>query len=1170
MTENEIVLNRADSAVIARDYYLAARLYKSLLTKQPGDEVLLARLGNLYVKSGKDDDAMPYFQKIIDSNPENIDALVAMGGIFRRTKEYEKSIEVLEKAIAAGAHDPQINYNIGFTYKFMGQYDKAIEYFRSVVDENPNDVLAYNHIGTILAMSKNHEEAINAYKKGLNIDPNHPVLHLNMAKSFEALNQNENAAASYKAALRSKPGWTEAIECYIKLLLRTRHRKTAERLVSQTLGLNPRNAELYILLGNCLAAQSDFKGALDSYQKALSVSPDSKNAISGMAVMSEKLGRNADSMEFAQKLEQLEPENLDYLKQYADILLSSNHFDAALKRINNVLHREPKSLPALNLLGQYYLCTENDSKADSVYRDIESINPAYVEHYRDAAMRCRQIGNVAKAQRYVSKYLEAKPEDPAGLLVYAMLTELSGAKNSTLAAYNKVLKYDRYNAVALEAVKRLKKEIAEKAALMEELEKSRQNDFSEDLSEVALDIDDEQFEESEKDENSEKAGDDFDLDVWESEQNMEIEEENDDSMLDFADENLDMPEKQPVSLDDLVNADKPLEPDLRSAGKTGGVNKEPSGYGLPQMEEFDDDDLFNPPQNQMPQGRKLPQVDNSTGRNVPDFSEEANDSRKISDVPQDLKNLLDKVQQESEDVLKQAERAAKKAEKSAKDAARTADELSRILDEHENKAQSAEDKAEPTDAVDELAEDMEDPADAMGELAENMAEPSDAVDELAEDKADPADAVEELAEDMEDPADAVEELAEDKADPANAVGELAEGMADPADAVGELAEDMEDPADAVDELAEDMEEPTDAVGELAEDMGESTDAVDELAEDKAEPTDAVDELAGDMEDPADAVDELAEDMGESTDAVEELAEDMADPADAMGELAEDMEESTDAVEELAGDIGDPSDVVGELVEDMEEPTDAVGELAEDMADPANAVDELAEYMGEPSDAVEEQAEYKAEPADAVEEPLEELEELAEADEYDELDSEFEEFEDFEQTESLETLEPAENKPGLLKKTAELVPAIENAFKDSNAAEENHDLLKLFETLLSLSEFLPQEKKALFKASKNRIQLEFVISRLAGRPGLLAAAQKLRKTSPISPESHEETAAVELSGQDLTNAVLDMIAGLSANVKDASLSSALDRFCSEARNAVNEEPAFNDADDNSLNLMDSMF
>ena len=1100
MTENEIVLNRADSAVIARDYYLAARLYKSLLTKQPGDEVLLARLGNLYVKSGKDDDAMPYFQKIIDSNPENIDALVAMGGIFRRTKEYEKSIEVLEKAIAAGAHDPQINYNIGFTYKFMGQYDKAIEYFRSVVDENPNDVLAYNHIGTILAMSKNHEEAINAYKKGLNIDPNHPVLHLNMAKSFEALNQNENAAASYKAALRSKPGWTEAIECYIKLLLRTRHRKTAERLVSQTLGLNPRNAELYILLGNCLAAQSDFKGALDSYQKALSVSPDSKNAISGMAVMSEKLGRNADSMEFAQKLEQLEPENLDYLKQYADILLSSNHFDAALKRINNVLHREPKSLPALNLLGQYYLCTENDSKADSVYRDIESINPAYVEHYRDAAMRCRQIGNVAKAQRYVSKYLEAKPEDPAGLLVYAMLTELSGAKNSTLAAYNKVLKYDRYNAVALEAVKRLKKEIAEKAALMEELEKSRQNDFSEDLSEVALDIDDEQFEESEKDENSEKAGDDFDLDVWESEQNMEIEEENDDSMLDFADENLDMPEKQPVSLDDLVNADKPLEPDLRSAGKTGGVNKEPSGYGLPQMEEFDDDDLFNPPQNQMPQGRKLPQVDNSTGRNVPDFSEEANDSRKISDVPQDLKNLLDKVQQESEDVLKQAERAAKKAEKSAKDAARTADELSRILDEHENKAQSAEDKAEPTDAVDELAEDMEDPADAMGELAENMAEPSDAVDELAE----------------------------DKADPANAVGELAEGMADPADAVGELAEDMEDPADAVDELAEDMEEPTDAVGELAEDMGESTDAV------------------------------------------EELAEDMADPADAMGELAEDMEESTDAVEELAGDIGDPSDVVGELVEDMEEPTDAVGELAEDMADPANAVDELAEYMGEPSDAVEEQAEYKAEPADAVEEPLEELEELAEADEYDELDSEFEEFEDFEQTESLETLEPAENKPGLLKKTAELVPAIENAFKDSNAAEENHDLLKLFETLLSLSEFLPQEKKALFKASKNRIQLEFVISRLAGRPGLLAAAQKLRKTSPISPESHEETAAVELSGQDLTNAVLDMIAGLSANVKDASLSSALDRFCSEARNAVNEEPAFNDADDNSLNLMDSMF
>ena len=45
MSEYEIILNRADSAVISRDYSLATRLYKSLLEKNSEDKTLLFKMG---------------------------------------------------------------------------------------------------------------------------------------------------------------------------------------------------------------------------------------------------------------------------------------------------------------------------------------------------------------------------------------------------------------------------------------------------------------------------------------------------------------------------------------------------------------------------------------------------------------------------------------------------------------------------------------------------------------------------------------------------------------------------------------------------------------------------------------------------------------------------------------------------------------------------------------------------------------------------------------------------------------------------------------------------------------------------------------------------------------------------------------------------------------------
>ena len=97
--ERDYLLHRAKKAVVARDFSLAERLYKGFLRKNPHDVPILSELGSVYVRSGKDAEALDVYQKIIEKDGGNFNALNSLAGIYRRLKRYDESIAVLETAL---------------------------------------------------------------------------------------------------------------------------------------------------------------------------------------------------------------------------------------------------------------------------------------------------------------------------------------------------------------------------------------------------------------------------------------------------------------------------------------------------------------------------------------------------------------------------------------------------------------------------------------------------------------------------------------------------------------------------------------------------------------------------------------------------------------------------------------------------------------------------------------------------------------------------------------------------------------------------------------------------------------------------------------------------------------------------------------------------------------
>lgn len=458
MSDRNILLQRAKSAVVARDYVTAVRLYKNLIADDPYDRDLKIQLGHLYVKSGDDDNALGVFNGIIQSDPENIcvpenvDILIAIGGIYRRQKKYDESIEILGQAQKAGGGNSKtqgtVSYNLGFTYRQMGKLKEAIDCFEDVVAANPNDVLAFNHLGAIYALEKKHDKAIVAYQKGLKTDPNHPVLLLNLAKSYEANKENQKALSAYEAALRSKPGWDEAIDGYSDLLMSSNRVKEADDILSNALKINPDDVKMRTKMGHVYNRQSIYESAELQFKKALEIDDGYKSALTGMAFSQEKLGKNSEAVKTIQKAVELNPDDVDVLKQSAQILISANYLSAAYEKISHLWKLDQNDVQTVNLLGQYYICKGDEAKVESCFDKIQRIDPEYKEVFKDWGKRFAQKGDMKTAVEYLKAAVEENPDDSNAKVDLATIYERQGKNSEALALYKDAIAKDIHNVLS--------------------------------------------------------------------------------------------------------------------------------------------------------------------------------------------------------------------------------------------------------------------------------------------------------------------------------------------------------------------------------------------------------------------------------------------------------------------------------------------------------------------------------------------------------------------------------------------------------------------------------------------------------------------------------------------------------------------------------------------------
>ena len=463
-----LVLAKAQNAVLAHDWVTAARLYKELLQGNEKNVDYLMELGSIYVKAGEDEKAIPYFQQIITCYPHYIDAMNNLGAIFRRLKRYDESIAILKKAKSEGRDSGSVNYNLGFTYKEMKKYEEAIDSFELVIVENPDDVLAYNHLGSIYYAQKNYDKSISSFKRGLQVDPNHPILNYNLARCYEDSKNIPDAIRCYEATLKTRPGWKDAIRDFSELLIKGQKNKEAQDLVEKSIKLHPTDGDLMCILGRIFLNQFDYDNASKTFKKADSVKPNDIKILTGFSQALEKGDNISAALEKALEASEIDPNNNDVRKQYAHVLLSAQRYEQALEQVKLLDSDTNGSDPqVLDLYGQYYICRGDEASAKEYYDKIQKLNHNYKEYMLEASDRYSQIGNLDKAQDYAQQFVDRRSQSPEGYNRLGKIAIAKGDLKTAKEVFEKGQKLCKPNIIASKGLAKIESELSKNPALSE-------------------------------------------------------------------------------------------------------------------------------------------------------------------------------------------------------------------------------------------------------------------------------------------------------------------------------------------------------------------------------------------------------------------------------------------------------------------------------------------------------------------------------------------------------------------------------------------------------------------------------------------------------------------------------------------------------------------------------
>lgn len=314
----------------------------------------------------------------------------------------------------ASRADAYFNFTMGHMYAELAamygnrsEYiSKAIDYYKAAVKADPGATLITEEIAGLYVQAGRLDEAVTEMEDRLKKDP----------KAVDALRVLGNIYARMigDGNRINQDMLRKAIEQYQKIV-----------------EIQPTDADSWLFLGRLQRAARNSLEAEKDYRKALELSPDNEEAMTGLAMLYADLGDTKRAIEMLKQVADRNPSQSS-LTTLAQAYENMRDYTNAALILRKAVELDPSDLDIKRGLAQDLILANRLDEAIAVYNEIAEADPQDPEAFLRLSQIYRQQRDLPKARQAMDRAKKAEPDNPEVRYNEVSLLEAEGRNADAL------------------------------------------------------------------------------------------------------------------------------------------------------------------------------------------------------------------------------------------------------------------------------------------------------------------------------------------------------------------------------------------------------------------------------------------------------------------------------------------------------------------------------------------------------------------------------------------------------------------------------------------------------------------------------------------------------------------------------------------------------------------
>lgn len=333
---NRLKIRIARQMATEGKFIKAIKLLDEIEISEPADFEIIMTRGSVYSMMMDFQKAVNEFEKalVIVDEDEAEDVYSSIAFEYENMGAYDTALEYLIKALNVSAFPEHILFEIGMCYEMAGKSQDSVNFFTQYLDKNPYSVAAWFNLGLSNHHLELYERAIDAFEFAISIDEYYLPAYLSMAQSYSSME-----------------AYAKAIEVY-----------------QESFELEAPEAITLYYVGECYEKSNNYSEALDYYNRAIELDENLPEPWAGIAVIFDEEGNTRTALNYIDKAIELDQLNIEFLLIQADLNIKLQHYEKAKSSFQRIEEIDPQDLDLWKEYAAMYVVMGEMEKAIQILK----------------------------------------------------------------------------------------------------------------------------------------------------------------------------------------------------------------------------------------------------------------------------------------------------------------------------------------------------------------------------------------------------------------------------------------------------------------------------------------------------------------------------------------------------------------------------------------------------------------------------------------------------------------------------------------------------------------------------------------------------------------------------------------------------------------------------------